>query len=202
MMTPEKKLMNQQHQQQYQDCNQVTEGLESGDLSRLVTPVVTIDEFKSKMGPDEDIVVISLKIKYKDPALDLVNFVEKGYDWVADADVSAGELDDGSYMVFIEAEREPDLPNKLIALFDDLIRLTGIKMDEWKVTYYKPHRSGEMTAESLAKLIPGTPEAYKNLMRKQQTDIDQLKTAAGVKVTTLAPKNDYTESLRVMAGLR
>jgi hypothetical protein len=34
-----------------------------------------------------------------------------------------------------------------------------------------------------------------------QEDIDQLKSAAGVKVTTKAPKNDYTESLRNLAGI-
>ena len=74
------------------------EGLEQGDLKRLIHPELHIDEFKSKLGDDADVVVASFKVDNKEPANDLVNFIEKGYDWVLDADVSSGEMDDGSYI--------------------------------------------------------------------------------------------------------
>ena len=75
------------------------EGLEKGDLARLVHNELHIDEYKSKMGNDEDMVVVSFKVGGKDPAIDLVNFIEKGYDWVVDADTSAGEMEDGDYKI-------------------------------------------------------------------------------------------------------
>jgi hypothetical protein len=182
--------------------SQLNEGLEAGDLKRLVKPVVVIDEFKSKMGSDEDILVLSFEVQGKEPALDLVNFVEKGYAWVADADVSSGELDNGSYMVFIEAERQEGILDNIYELFDDLVQLTSIEIDEWTLEYYKPSRSEPFSKESLNDIVPSTPEEYRKLKHKSTEEVDQLKTAAGVKVNTKAPKNDYTESLRVMAGLK
>ena len=62
-----------------------------GDLNRLVHNELHIDEYKSKMGTDEDVCVISFKVSGKEPGADLVSFIEKGYDFVLDADVSSGE---------------------------------------------------------------------------------------------------------------
>lgn len=83
----------------------LNEGLEKNNLKRLVHPELHIDEYKSKLGKDEDVVVISFKITGREPAEDLVNFIEKGYDWVIDADVSSGEMSDGDYVVFVECDR-------------------------------------------------------------------------------------------------
>jgi hypothetical protein len=41
---------------------QFNEGLESEDLKRLVNNDLHIDEFKSKLGKDSDVVVLSFKI--------------------------------------------------------------------------------------------------------------------------------------------
>ena len=87
---------------------QLFEGLEKDDLARLVFPELHIDEFKSKMGDDADIIVLSFLVDGKEPATDLMNFIERGYDWVFDADISSGELDDGQYLVFVELERNPE----------------------------------------------------------------------------------------------
>jgi len=55
----------------------LTEGLRSGDLKEFVSEVFTVDQFKSKMGEDSDIVVISFRVREKHPAMDLVEFIEK-----------------------------------------------------------------------------------------------------------------------------
>ena len=52
--------------------------LEHNDLKRLVHDELHIDQYKSKLGNDEDIVVMSLKVAGKEPANDIVSFVEKG----------------------------------------------------------------------------------------------------------------------------
>ena len=189
------------HQLQRQLSN-LAEGLEAGDLERLVIPKVAVDEYKSKMGSDEEIVVVSFQVDGKEPALDIVNFVEKSYDWVADADVSSGEVFDGNYIVFVELERDGEVAEHIIELFTDLENLTEHKLEDWSIEYYKPQKSLSMNLDSLRTGIPSSPEEYRNKVKVKQDELDKLKAAAGVKIDTKAPKNDFTESLRVMAGIR
>ena len=178
------------------------EGLEQGDLKRLVSTKVTVDEYKSKMGSDEEMVVLSFFIQGKEPALDLVNFIEKSYEWVADADVSSGEVEDGKYIVFVEVEREPEIAEHIIEMLTDFKNLTEHDLDSWTLEYFKPKRDIPIDVDSIKRSIPGTPEEYRRLVKRESDAIDQLKTASGVKVNTVAPKNDFTESIRIAAGLR
>ena len=175
------------------------EGLESGDLKRLIHPELHIDEFRSKLGDDEDVVVVSFKVDTKEPANDLVAFIEKGYDWVIDADISSGEIDDGSYIVFVEIDRDSQAAENIMSLMEDLMNVTDQDISDWRVRYYKAHKETTLSLEALEKLIPSTPEEYRRLYG--QEEIDKIKTAAGVDVDTKAPKNDFTEHLRNLAGV-
>ena len=175
------------------------EGLESGDLKRLIHPELHIDEFRSKLGDDEDVVVVSFKVDTKEPANDLVAFIEKGYDWVIDADISSGEIDDGSYIVFVEIDRDSQAAENIMSLMEDLMNVTDQDISDWRVRYYKAHKETTLSLEALEKLIPSTPEEYRRLYG--QEEIDKIKTAAGVDVDTKAPKNDFTEHLRNLAGI-
>lgn len=180
--------------------HQLNEGLESGDLMRLVHTELHIDEFKSKLGRDEDVVVISFKVVGKEPAADLVSFIEKGYTWVIDADVSSGEMEDGDYIVFVEAERDRDIAKHIMEMMEDIMNLTGQTLEEWRVRYYTSTKDYELTQEVLEELVPSNPEEYRQKFGEE--DLDQLRSAAGVEVKTKAPKNDYTESLRIAAGIK
>ena len=175
------------------------EGLEKGDLARLIHPELHIDEFRSKLGDDSDVIVVSFKVDSKSPAEDLVNFIEKGYDWVLDADLSSGEMDDGSYIVFVELDRDDSAPENLMSLLDDVMNLTEQKEQDWRVRYYKSRKEKTLSLAALQELVPLSPEAYDREYGKK--DIDDLKTAAGLPVDTRAPKNDLTEWLRDLAGI-
>jgi hypothetical protein len=175
------------------------EGLEKGDLKRLIHTELHVDEFKSKLGDDCDVVVLSFKVDNKEPAQDLVSFIEKGYDWVIDADVSSGEMDDGDYIVFVELDRNAEVADNVMKLMEDLMNLTDGAVEDWRVRYYKSHKETTLSLEALQDLIPNSPEAYEKAYG--QEPLDKLKTAAGVAVDTKAPKNDYTESLRNLAGI-
>ena len=189
------------------------ENLEAGDLKRLVHNELHIDEYKSKMGTDEDVCVISFKVSGKEPSTDLVSFIEKGYDFVLDADVSSGEKEGGDYLVFVELERTDKLPEQIVEIMDDIMNLTEQNLEDWRVRYYKSTVDNELTKESLANIIPLTPEEYDAKYGKDDEDVvdtetditkdlDAMKSAAGVPVTTSAPVNDFTESLRVAAGIK
>jgi hypothetical protein len=204
-------MSNNQHNHSFK---LLRENLEMGDLTRLVHNELHIDEYKSKMGTDADICVVSFKVAGKEPSADLVSFIEKGYDFVLDADVSSGEKEGGDYLVFVELERTDELPAQIIEIMEDIMNLTEQKIEEWRVRYYKSTTDNELTQESLANIIPLTPEEYSNKYDKEDEevdstepeditkDLDAMKAVAGVPVTTTAPKNEYTESLRVAAGLK
>ena len=192
-----------------QNSNILKENLEMGDLKRLVHSELHIDEYKSKMGEDSDVCVVSFKVSGKEPAADLVSFIEKGYDFVLDADVSSGEKEGGDYLVFVELDRNAELPEQIMSMMNDIMNLTEQNIEDWRVRYYKNTEDNELTEETLAELIPLTPEEYSAAYDNEEVepeditkDLDAMKAVAGVDVTTTAPINEYTNSLRIAAGIK
>ena len=188
-------------------ANKINESIERGDLARLLRSELHIDRFQSKMGDDADVIVLSFKIKDKEPALDLVDFIEKGYDWVLDADISSGEKEDGDYLVFVEMDRDTEAPDRIMRLVADIKNLSDIPMDAWRWKYHKEVRGYELSEETLSQSMPLTPEEYnkkfpKKSEPKSDDELVKMKSAAGVKVDTVAEKNEYTESLRIAAGIK
>ena len=177
----------------------LSEGLEQGDLDRLVHNRLHVDEFKSKMGSDADIIVLSFKVDGKEPARDLMNFIERGYDWILDADISSGELEDGQYLVFAELERDPASAKHIYQLMSDIMNLTDTDLSDWKFQYRKNSREHDITSDNIADTIPMTPESYRSKFGDKE--LDAMKAAAGVSTQRKAPVNSWTESLRAAAGI-
>lgn len=184
--------------------NQLFEGLDHGDLKRLIAPVLSIDQFKSKMGDDSDIIVLGFIVDGKEPARDLMSFIERGYDWVLDADVSSGELDDGQYFVFVETERSVDAPENIDKLIKDILNLTEQELSEWTFEYQKDKTDRSISVNELANTIPLTPSAYRANFGSEEEDaaLDAMQESARIPMNKQAPKNAWTESLRVAAGLK
>jgi hypothetical protein len=124
----------------------------------LVDNILEIDSYASKMGEDKEIVVLAFTVKSKEPADDLVNFVENGYDFVLDADTSPGELSDGKYKVFVEIERNRHITKQILELLNGLSYLTEI--DDFKFRYHKSFHSLDADADNLDKMVPQTKEDY------------------------------------------
>ena len=102
-------------------------GLQKSDLHHLVDSIVEIDSYKSKMGNDADIVTVAFSVTGNEPAKDLENFIEKGYPFVLDADVSSGEQSDGTYKVFVEMERNKDVPSNILEILDGVKKLAELE---------------------------------------------------------------------------
>jgi len=186
------------------------EGMNRGDLARIIKPVLHIDEYKSKMGDDDDIVVMSIKVIGKEAASDVVNFFERGYDFVLDADVSPGEIKSGEYLVFVEISRRTTAPEYIFKLITELNNLTEQETDDWIFMYAKDENEYKLTLEELSDIIPISPKEYRDDVEKDgdlELDdyADQLSTmtqAAGIPSGKTAVVDDFTESLRVAAGLK
>jgi hypothetical protein len=110
------------------------EGFDYMDLENQVIPKISIDEYSAKTGTDDEIVTIAFTVKGEQASKDLVEWFERGYDWVIDAAVSDGELSPGKYLVFVEINRRTTSPDKIIELVEDLETLTRLKVKDWTVT--------------------------------------------------------------------
>lgn len=133
-------------------------GLRTGDLRDLVSSVFEIDSYASKMGDDKNIVTLSFSLNDKAAAEDLSNFLEKGYSFILDSDVTAGEQSDGTYKVFVEIERNKDVPDQIFEIIDGVRKLSN--NEDFKFRYYKGWRSHPVTLENITELVPTEPDNY------------------------------------------
>jgi hypothetical protein len=84
-------------------------------------------------------------------------------------------------------------------LMEQLMNLTDQKLEDWRIRYFKSREERPFSQEAVEELIPCSSEAYNR--EYGQEPLDKMRAAAGVKVTTKAPKNEYTETLRNLAGI-
>jgi hypothetical protein len=147
---------------------QLNEGLRPLDLKEMVYPTFEVDTYRSKMGEDRDVCVVSFKVKDRSPAKDLMEFIEKGYHFVLDSDISSGEDAGGEYSVFVELSRSPRLAEQIKELTYGVRKLTGI--DDFKFKYHKENTVREVTEETLKSVIPPTPSEYDGMMSRIRTE--------------------------------
>jgi hypothetical protein len=147
--------------------SKIFEGLRHSDLSDAIDHVFTVDQYQSKMGKDENTIVLRFRANGKEPAIDLMEFIEKGYSFILDADMSAGEESDGSYSVFVEVERSPDAPNEILELLNGISRLTDVR--KWRFRWYKDSIGKEFNIDNFSSSIPLTPEDYQKLVGDQDS---------------------------------
>ena len=174
-------------------------GLLKNDLQFLVDNIVEIDSFKSKMGDDKDIITLAFSVNGDSPAKDLENFIEKGYPFVLDADVSSGEQSDGAYKVFVEMERNKDAPMHILEIADGVRKLADV--DNLRFRYYKNFKSNPLDEESLANL-PLDAQAYERVTT--ETHLENYKNyfsnsyaeSINLNDNILTVKNTYQQPVR------
>ena len=136
----------------------VKEGLKAGDLEGVVSNRFSIDQYKSKMGEDRNIMVLAFTVDGQAPARDLERFAETGYKSIMDADATPGTMEDGKHRVFIEFARKPDVISHIVSFLEDLKKLTNHECFEY--TYHKGQNPTTVSNSTLAETVPTTPEAY------------------------------------------
>ncbi len=175
-------------------------GLHNNDLDSLVNSIIEIDSYKSKMGNDSDIVTLAFSVLGEEPAKDLENFLEKGYPFVLDADVSSGEQSDGMYKVFVEIERSKRVPEQVLEIADGVSKLTN--NTDMRFRYYKNFRSLDLDEENLTNSIPVDNTAYDLAIKESRytnyKNFFSNSYAESVDMidNTLIIKNTYADPLR------
>ena len=151
------------------------------------------------MGDDKDIITLAFSVNGDSPAKDLENFIEKGYPFVLDADVSSGEQSDGSYKVFVEMERDKDAPMHILEIADGVKKLADV--DNLRFRYYKNFKSNPLDEESLANL-PLDAQAYERVTT--ETHLENYKNyfsnsyaeSINLNDNILTVKNTYQQPVR------
>jgi len=146
----------------------INESLRVDDLRNLVKKVFEIDNYKSKIGRDEDVVTLSFTVEQDDAAKDLENFFEMGYSFILDADCTPGETDNGDYKVFVEMERNRHIAENIYEIVEGVIKLTG--MDSLRFRYFKNFKSHEATLKNLQDLVPSNKVDYQAAAERNKMD--------------------------------
>ena len=144
----------------------VNEGLKAGDLEGVISNRFSIDQYKSKMGEDKNIMVLTFTVDGQAPAKDLERFAETGYRSVLDADATPGSMEDGKHKVFIEFARRPEVVSEIMTFLDDLKKLTNI--EEFEYTYHKGENPTMVSAGTMSETIPTTPEDYEQRVNEMK----------------------------------
>ena len=174
----------------------LSEALEYRDMEGMLKPTVHVDEFASKMGDDEDIIVLSFFVRSELAARDLVDWFEKGYDWVMDADRSPGEISPGRYLVFVEMRRRSTAGNKAQTMLEDLETLTEFTLDDWQITY--GDRTMPFSKQAFDSMIPLSPEAYR---QSRERDLNEMRAQAGLHPRTIYTTTPELRQLQAAAGI-
>ena len=161
------------------------EGLNHKDMVGLIKPTVHIDEFVSKMGNDDDITTVSFYTKNSKVADDLVEWFEKGYDFVLDADRSPGEIKPNRYLVYVEVKRRSSLPKQIEELVDDLASLTEYEVSDWTVKYDDSEM--DFDVDYLESRLLLSPREYRI---NKEADLNTMRESAGLKPNSVYDKKD------------
>jgi hypothetical protein len=156
----------------------ITEGLDYHDLEGQMEPVLSVDEYAAKMGKDKDIITLSFVVKSEQAGNDLVNWFERGYDWILDASLSEGEIEVGKFLVFVEMNRRSSAPRRICELLTDLKTLTDLKLSEWTITIQD--EDYEADEAILQQVMILNPNLYKAEEEMKDEEINEMRLRAGL----------------------
>jgi len=176
----------------------ITEGLDYHDLVGQVVPKITVDEYAAKMGDDKDVVTLTFIVKSKQAALDLVDWFEKGYDFILDASLSDGEIEVGKWLIFVEMDRRFKVPERIVEILDDLKTLTDIPLKDWEVEV--DGESYDANEKVLRQVIIVNPNEY-TIDKENEEDLNEMRLRAGLDTHQVYNDNEYTRYIKSLAGM-
>ena len=168
------------------------------DMDGQISDKITVDEYAAKMGKDKDIVTITFKVNSELAANDLVTWFERGYDFVLDASVSDGEIEPGTYLVFVEMERRSRVPERILRLLSDLETLTGFKLKDWIVEIENETYDADESVIRQAMIL--NPNEYK-MEKEKDEKLNEYRQIAGLATKPLYKEDAYIRKIKTMAGM-
>ena len=118
-----------------------------GEMTNLVNAVISIDQYKPKIGEVSETVVLGFEVDVEQAASDLSNLIETDVVESLDVDMSQGPNNRGKHMVFVEFTRGPKLYENIRDILKVVSNVTTIT--EWKFEYYKGEGAIDLNEENL-----------------------------------------------------
>ena len=174
----------------------LNEGLDYLDMVGQIDPKISVDEYEAKNGKDSDIVTIAFTVNSEAAGNDLVDWFERGYDWIVDASLSEGEVSPGKSLVFVELNRRSTVPLKIVELLTDLKTLTDFDIADWSIKLdsktYKPE------VDILKQVLITSPHDYRMDAEKE---INEIRQSAGIPTKDIYEQDAEIRAFKAMAGL-
>ena len=174
----------------------LNEGFGYKDLVGMMKPTIHIDEFASKMGDDDEIVVASFYVRDKQAGQDLVDWFEKGYDFILDADMSPGEVKPNRYLVYVEMKRRSTTGARLNELVNDFSTLTEYEDGGWTMHY--EGKKYPFTVEQYNSLVPDSPAKYREA---KESSLNEMRVASGIQPKKIYETDKDLRALQNAAGV-
>ena len=163
----------------------INEALDYHDLVNMIVPIITMDKYEAKMGDDDEIVTVTFTAKGKQVADDLVDWLERGYDFVLDAQTSEGEVTSGKWLVFIEMDRRTKVPERIIEIIEDMVTLTDLPVKEWTVVI--DEEEYELNRDILKSKLILSPHEYRQV---KDIELNEMRGVAGLPLYQVFKEKD------------
>jgi hypothetical protein len=177
---------------------QLNESLQQLDFENQLIPMLEIDQYASTIGTDADFITLSFTVKSKPGSDDLVNWLERGYDWIVDAETSPGEVTNGKFLVFAELNRRSHSPKRIMEILEDLETLTGLDAEEWKLKI--GDKMYPASQETIKQHIALSPLEYKE---SHETELNEMRAIAGLEQVVIydGKKDEAIQAMQRQAGI-
>lgn len=170
----------------------LSEGLRAGDLEDMVLPMISVDEYESKI--DASVLVIAFYAAEQDAADDLNRFIQRSPVNVIDTDISPAPDAHGFFLVFVEMARNDKTPEALMRLIEEVSGLTRI--DRWDMHVRKVKKLVPLTLKTLSKALTLTgADLEREEARNEQRVLEALR-ASDLRTAT------FEEGRLVLQGAR
>lgn len=163
----------------------LNETLDYHDLVNMVIPILTVDKYKAKVGSDDEIATLTFTVKGKQVGDDLVDWLERGYDYIIDAQLSDGEVSPGKYLVFVEMDRRTKVPERIVEIIEDMVTLTDLPLKEWTIIVDEEDYDADV--EILKSKIILSPKEYRQI---KETELNEMRELSGLHPQTLYKDRD------------
>jgi hypothetical protein len=131
------------------------EGMRGGDLEDLVLPMISVDEYESKI--DDEAIVIAFYVSEQGAAEDLNRFLQRSPVELIDTEISPAPDSKGYYMVFVELLKNNTLPENITLILEEVAPLANI--EAWKMQLRGHDDLVPFSEEDIAKAIVDPKEA-------------------------------------------
>lgn len=129
---------------------ELKESLRMNDLKYLISPIISIDQYTSKINKDN--ITIALYCSDKNAANDLKDFLEKMYVIeIKDIEVSDNVTKHNNYIIFVEFDRNYNFSSLMMDIKESLKFLCD--EEKWYFVSFKHKNKELLTKENIVKNI-------------------------------------------------